>query len=438
MENLALAMKSELPLVYIQTDDTINVQYVLSHIAGEEVKPLNIPEVIAKLSDLKVPDSGRVFWTGNECKSLVKLYQWCAGHGFTIVFVNTAKSVLQFDAGTMFPPKELVVKFLAEILTGDQGDSEASTKLAEELMPAFGGMTLKEVGETAKMTMTRDGDITVKGVSNTRRSYNKLKGITQIATEIPYYVGPQYLEKWLGSNASFFMEPVHESLTPRGLLFDGPPGTGKTLASRHIAAAFGVPLYHLDLGAMMGKYVGDSENNLNSALAQIDQVEPCVVIFDEVEKVLKSSGDSGVTSRLVSTLLWWLQEHKSRVFTVMTTNDKSAIPTELYRPGRIDQVMAFNGIEGYNEGYDFTKGAFDALLKELDAVGDEDSYKELAKRTKELFADGAPVPQNRLTHVATGFVREMISEMNSEAAKAAIEGAQSTSKDDKLKVVKNG
>lgn len=93
--------------------------------------------------------------------------------------------------------------------------------------------------------------------------------------------------------------------------------TGKTLASKFIASEFGVPLYRLDLGAMMGKYVGESEASLNAALTQIDQVEPCVVILDEVEKIFQSQGDSGVTSRLLSQLLWWLPKWIDQKFFIM-------------------------------------------------------------------------------------------------------------------------
>jgi hypothetical protein len=260
------------------------------------------------------------------------------------------------------------------------------------------------------MTMTRDESLTPAGINETRRGYNNLRGISPVDTAMDYYESPSYLTEFLQHNTSFFINPVHPSLVPRGALFDGPPGTGKTAGAKHIAQTFGVPLYRLDLGAMMGKYVGDSEGNLNAALAQIDQVEPCVVILDEVEKVFKGNGDSGVTSRLLSQLLWWLQEHKSKVFTVMTTNDIDAIPVELYREGRVDKTMQFLGITGYAAGLDFTKGAFDIMLKQLSATADEGSYKELAKRVKGIYADNTPVPQSKLTQLAYAYVREMIAE----------------------------
>lgn len=395
---LQLAMQAGLPLIYIRTDDVINVEEVLSFIAGEEVKPLDVPQQISKVSDLKVPQ-GRVFYTSSDCKSMAKLYHFCVDQEKTIIFVNTEKSVIQFDGGSLFPPKELVLKFLSEI-----------SEEADLLLPAFGGMTLKDVGEVAKLTMTRDESLTVRGVNVTRKGYSKPRGITQVDTALDFYVEPSYLTKWLEENTPFFLKPVHESLTPRGLLFDGPPGTGKTLAAKHIAATFGVPLYRLDLGAMMGKYVGESENNLNMALAQVDQVEPCVVIFDEVEKIFQSQSDSGVTSRLLSQLLWWLQEHKSQIFSVMTTNKLSAIPEELHREGRIDATMAFLGIESKSEGFEFAKGAFEVMMGELKTELGGDDYKELQKRVNSLFMDGHPVPQSKITKITYDLVKERVAQ----------------------------
>lgn len=396
MEMLKLALKSNIPLIYVKTDDILNIEEILSHLAGTPVKPMNVPQVIEKISDLKVPQ-GNYFYTSNKCESLVKLYHFCREHSLTVVFVNTEKSVVQFDGGVVVPPKELIRAML-----------EGITENPDELLPAYGGMTLKDAAEVSQMTMTRDESLTLRGVNKTRGGYNNLKGITQVDTTMNYYVQPSYLTEWLSVNSTFFMSPVHASLSPRGLLFDGPPGTGKSAAAKAIAQSFGVPLYRLDVGAMKDMYVGNSEANLLSALAQVDQVEPCVVLFDEVEKVFQSQHDSGVTSSMLSQLLWWLQEHKSKVFSVMTTNDRTKIPPELYREGRVDQVMMFLGVEGFVEGYKFAKGAFDSMLEELGGTAVAENFSELNKRVKTLYADEAAVPQSKLTSVAYGLVREIL------------------------------
>lgn len=409
MNDLPLAIASVLPLIYLRTDDTINVEEVLNHYTGGlsdpdmKVQLISLPESIKDMDALKMP-ANRYMYTSSDTKSMGKVYRWAADNDRCVIFVNTEKSALQYDGGALYPPKEVILSYLKALGVIDAGQEEA-------LLPSLGGLTLKEVGEIAKMTMTRDGSITPKGVADTRRGYDKLQGITQVATDQSYYVAPQELEVWLKSNTDFFLNPKHPSLTPRGLLFDGPPGTGKTTASKYIAQTFGIPLYRMDLGAMMGKYVGESENNLSSALAQLDQVEPCVAILDEVEKLFQGTGgDSGVTSRLLGQLLWWLQEHKSKVFTVMTTNKKSAIPPELYREGRIDKVMQFLGIPGYTEGYAFAKGALDAMLAEMNTEATPDVYTALQKRIKGMYNSDLPVPQSKLTQATYALVREYLTQ----------------------------
>ncbi len=401
MSLLPLAIQAGLPLIHVNTQDLINVEEVLTWIAGEPVKPLNIPAEFSKINELKVP-TGRVHFCATDCKSLVKLYHFCVMHEKTIIFVNTEKSVLQFDGGQLVPPKDLVVKFLSEISNDP-----------DELLPAFGGLTLKDVAEVSRLTMTRDQSLTVAGVSTTRRGYSNARGIQQVDTDLGYYVVPQFLGNWIDANKSFFKRPKHSVLTPRGLLLDGPPGTGKTMAAKFVATEFGVPLYRLDVGAMKGKYVGDSESNLLAAIAQVDQVEPCVVIFDEVEKIFTNQSDQGVTSSMLSQVLWWLQEHKTKVFTVMTTNNRKIIPSELYREGRIDEVMVFEGVEGMTECVDFSIGAFSTLMDDM-----KEKYevvkvaKEIKNLVKTMFLDSNyVVPQAKLIQLVYGYIKSLLNEV---------------------------
>lgn len=87
----------------------------------------------------------------------------------------------------------------------------------------------------------------------------------------------------------------------------------------------------------------------------------CVLLVDEIEKIFGNSDDSGVSGRLLSALLWWLQERTSRILVVMTTNDESVIPVELYRPGRIDEGFEFVGISDYVTAESFMKGVLDSM-----------------------------------------------------------------------------
>jgi SpoVK/Ycf46/Vps4 family AAA+-type ATPase len=100
----------------------------------------------------------------------------------------------------------------------------------------------------------------------------------------------------------------------------------------------------LDVGALLGSLVGQSENNVRAALKLADAMAPCVLFADEIEKALAgatSSGqtDSGVTARVFGSLLTWLNDHTSDVFFIATANDVSKLPPEFARAERFDGVF---------------------------------------------------------------------------------------------------
>jgi SpoVK/Ycf46/Vps4 family AAA+-type ATPase len=127
---------------------------------------------------------------------------------------------------------------------------------------------------------------------------------------------------------------------PRGMLLLGVQGCGKSLAARAAAGLFGVPLLHMDFGALFNRYHGESERNLRESLDAAEQMAPCVMWIDEIEKGLATSdSDGGTSKRMLGTFLTWLSEHRSRVFVAATANDISSLPPELVRKGRFDEIF---------------------------------------------------------------------------------------------------
>jgi hypothetical protein len=187
--------------------------------------------------------------------------------------------------------------------------------------------------------------------------------------------------------------------------------TGKSAGSKYIAEHFDIPLYHLDVGAIKGKYVGDSEGNLNAALAQVDQMAPCVLLIDEIEKVFASQNDSGVTSSLLGTLLWWLQEHKSQVFTIMTTNNRLSIPKELYREGRIDEVMVFQGLETQTQAMEFALSVYESLSiavwKEIKPLP-KDALATLTSNVKLSVMEKGAIPQAKVVQIVQSMFKSIL------------------------------
>ena len=128
---------------------------------------------------------------------------------------------------------------------------------------------------------------------------------------------------------------------PRGILLVGVPGCGKSLSAKSIAASWKLPLYRLDFDTVQGSYVGQSEQQLKDALTTAENVSPCILWIDEIEKGLSGTGsnDGGVSTRMVGQFLFWLQECQKMVFVVATANDVSQLPSELLRRGRFDELF---------------------------------------------------------------------------------------------------
>jgi SpoVK/Ycf46/Vps4 family AAA+-type ATPase len=98
----------------------------------------------------------------------------------------------------------------------------------------------------------------------------------------------------------------------------------------------------LDAARLYDKYVGESERNLREVLRLAESLAPIVLWIDEIEKGLAVGGDdaSGATSRrMLGTLLTWMSEPRADIFLVATSNDLSALPVELQRKGRFDEVF---------------------------------------------------------------------------------------------------
>lgn len=129
---------------------------------------------------------------------------------------------------------------------------------------------------------------------------------------------------------------------PRGILLVGVPGCGKSLSAKSIAANWKLPLFRLDFATVQGSYVGQTERQLKEALSTAEDISPCILWIDEIEKGLSgagSSNDGGVSTRMVGQFLFWLQECKKQVFVVATANDVSMLPSELLRRGRFDELF---------------------------------------------------------------------------------------------------
>lgn len=159
--------------------------------------------------------------------------------------------------------------------------------------------------------------------------------------------GLQQLKSWLRNKKHIIDNLAHAQRlgisAPKGVLLAGMPGCGKSMSAKAAASLFNVPLFRLDIGSLMGKFVGESEANMKAALKVAEQASPCVLWVDELEKAFSgingSGGSTEITTRLFGYFLTWMQEKPGAVFVMATANDIANIPPELLRRGRFDEIF---------------------------------------------------------------------------------------------------
>lgn len=325
---LETALSARIPILRATTSDPVNLFKVLSQLVPDEWP-------IAKYVDAKW-GAATIFYTTEPTVVDADTYKSLAEKRKVLLLINQEdESGISLNVGEIPVPEELMLELVAAAVK--------SKTIAKKLMVAFKGLTLKAAAETISLVKTQGLPLNVENILRERSQIvGKLKGLALVDTMAACYLPDPDLAKWVAAEKPYFHGAADPRLVPRGLLFDGIAGTGKTAGAKHIAREFGVPLYRLDMASSLAKYVGESEANFGRVLSALDQEEPCVFLIDEVEKLFEAGGeDAGTTSRILSQLLWWLNEHRSRILTVMTTNDKSKLPPELYRQGRIDRVMTF-------------------------------------------------------------------------------------------------
>jgi SpoVK/Ycf46/Vps4 family AAA+-type ATPase len=157
--------------------------------------------------------------------------------------------------------------------------------------------------------------------------------------------GMRRLKKWLRNRKNAFTSEAEDFgiETPRGVLMLGVQGAGKSLCAKAVATAWQQPLLRMDPGALYNSYIGESERNLRLALRQIEMMSPVILWIDEIEKGFASaasqSTDGGLSNRMFGSLLTWMQDHEAPVFVIATANDIEALPPELLRKGRFDEIF---------------------------------------------------------------------------------------------------
>jgi len=233
---------------------------------------------------------------------------------------------------------------LMEIMTdlGKPHDIEANIQAAEAAM----GLTEFEAETAFALSVIQKKEFDPAIIVEQKKQMIKKSGLMEFYPPVDESeLGGLYpLRKWTKNRLKAFKTGGEHLPKPKAVLLVGIPGTGKSLACKTVASMLNWPLIRLDIGALKGSLVGQSEVNIRRATKTADAFGNSVIWLDELEKAfagVKSSGqtDGGSTSGMFEHFLNWMQERETNSMLWATANDISQLPPEFLRAGRFDVLF---------------------------------------------------------------------------------------------------
>lgn len=259
-------------------------------------------------------------------------------------------TVVDFDLPTLDEIKSL----LNEMITMNEGSGiliDLNEEEKEILCKGAQGLTLQEAENAFARAMVAKGQLTVKEldiVLDEKCQVIKKTGILEFIKSdlrIDDIGGLENMKKWLSKRNNSWLGKAQKDYNlpaPKGVLITGIAGCGKSLTAKAMSAMWQLPLLRLDVGRIFSGIIGSSEENMRKAIQTAEAVAPCILWIDEIEKGFGGSGgerDGGTATRVFGSFLTWMQEKVKPVFVIATANNISALPAEMLRKGRFDEIF---------------------------------------------------------------------------------------------------
>jgi SpoVK/Ycf46/Vps4 family AAA+-type ATPase len=338
--------------------DTEHPAAALFHLASRAENPSSSSSFLAVMLDV----SGHLKdeRTLRHLRDLVHKFEQAGGTSHLILIdhspdlpspVRAIATVLELE----LPDEEALEQIVRDTLRQRNAVSriqvELNRKGLQTIIRNLRGLSARQAKQVVLDTVAEDQrfDLTdVNTVLAQKRKHLQSVGLLdyiESPVDLSEIGGLRKLKAWLKQRedalsdeaAAFGISP------PRGVLMLGVQGAGKSLSAKAVATAWQRPLLRMDVGALYDKYIGESERRLRDALHQAEMMSPIILWIDEIEKAFASaaaqSTDGGLSKRMFGTLLTWMQEHKAPVFLIATANDIEALPPELLRKGRFDEIF---------------------------------------------------------------------------------------------------
>jgi len=253
------------------------------------------------------------------------------------------------------PDEKELGELVRDVLGRERGRLKGPVRLAPALWTAFlhnlRGLSRRQARQVVLDVISDDGELDEKDLSRAlvrKRQILQKDGLLEFVetpASLDEIAGMTRLKEWLAQRKNALLDEarLYGLEPPRGLLMLGVPGSGKSLTAKAVATAWQRPLFRFDPAALYDKYIGESERHLRETFRQAEAMSPIVLWIDEIEKgfagAASRSVDGGLSSRLFGSLLTWMQERREPVFVIATANDIEALPPELLRKGRFDEIF---------------------------------------------------------------------------------------------------
>ncbi|MHA6495486.1 AAA family ATPase [Pseudomonas borbori] len=388
IHDLGLVLDSKTKLILIESWDEPRVLETLTGLAVKRGLGLHIWSITEGLQRLGFAGGAVGEQTGQEPEAALKLikadpqanlYVMCDLHPFlsdnpklvrllkevamreapqapTLVLVSHAcklpAEVQRFAARfslALPTEEELLAMVREEALRWSERNRGArvrtDNRTLQQVVKNLRGMSHAEARTLARNVICDDGAITQEDLpelNKTKFQLLDLDGVLSFEYDTARFAdvgGLNNLKRWLAERQGIFLDGKAVDL-PKGMLLVGVQGGGKSMAAKAVAGLWGLPLLRLDFACLYNKFFGETERNLRDALKLAEQMAPCVLWMDEIEKGLASGDhDGGVSQRVLGTLLTWMAERKAPVFMVATANVIERLPPELVRKGRFDELF---------------------------------------------------------------------------------------------------
>lgn len=258
-------------------------------------------------------------------------------------------TVLEFPFPEPDDIKRQVLETIAAVKDNPNVKLDLTDETTELIIRSAQGLTADEIESALARSLVETKTLSVDQIIEEKKQIVRKSGILQFYpadSGLADVGGHDLLKEWLEHREKSFTDAARDFGIPypKGVLLLGVQGCGKSLVAKAISSAYSLPMLKMDVGRVFGSLVGQSEENMRKAIRIAESLAPCILWIDELEKGFAGMGgsgvsDSGTTARVFSTFLTWMQEKTKPVFIVATANDVSALPPELLRKGRFDEIF---------------------------------------------------------------------------------------------------